>query len=105
MALRVRRLEAGGDLGQARVAGDERSDPPAAASAATMPNASGKIDGDGHVGERHEVDEVPVLERAGEERSRRRRALELGAIVAEADDDRAAGVRRSASKRTWTPLL
>ena len=45
MALRVRLLEAGGDLRQARVAGDERSDPPAAASAATMPNASGKIDG------------------------------------------------------------
>ena len=32
---------------------------------------------------------MTMLERSGEERSRRRQRLELGAVVAEADDDRA----------------
>ena len=52
-----------------------------------MPNASGKIDGTTvDVGEREQVDEVAVLERPGEERPRRGDALELLAVVAEADD-------------------
>ena len=64
--------------------------PAAAASAATIPNASGKIDGTTvDVRERDQVDEVAVLERAGEERPRRRDPLQLVAVVAEADDDRA----------------
>ncbi len=55
-----------------------------------MPNASGKIDGTTvDVGERQQVDEMPVLERPGEERARRRGRLELGAVGAEADDDEA----------------
>ena len=62
--------------------------PAAAASAATIPNASGKIEGTTHdVGERNQVHEVPVLERAGEERPRRRDPLELAPVVAEPDDD------------------
>ena len=45
--------------------------PAAAASAATMPNASGKIDGTTATSASGEqVHEVPVLERAGEERPR-----------------------------------
>ena len=42
---------------------------------------------DGRVGERQQVHEVTVLERAGEERARRRGRLELSAIRPEADDD------------------
>src|SRR4051794_11410904 len=41
---------------------------------------------DRHVREREQVREVPVLEGAGEQRARRRRSLELLAVVAEADD-------------------
>src|SRR3954463_357949 len=39
------------------------------------------------VAQRQELDEMPVLERAREERSRRRQRLELFSIVPEADDD------------------
>ena len=39
-----------------------------------------------HVAQRDQVDQVAVLERAGEERARRRDPLELVAVVAEADD-------------------
>ena len=61
--------------------------PAAAASAATIPNASGKIDGTTAASASGEqVDEVAVLEGAGEERPRRRGGLELGPVVAEADD-------------------
>ena len=43
-------------------------EPAAAASAATIPNASGKIDGTTVASrERQQLDEVPVLERPGEE--------------------------------------
>src|SRR5436853_5879235 len=43
----------------------------------------------GGVGEREQVDEMPVLEGAGEERPGRGNRLELSAVVAEADDHRA----------------
>ena len=41
---------------------------------------------DRHVGERNQVDEVPVLERPGEEHVSSGHRLQLVAIVAEADD-------------------
>ena len=56
-----------------------------------MPKASGKIDGTTRgIGERQQVDEVAVLQRAGEEHVEALGPrLELGAVVAEADDHRA----------------
>ena len=42
---------------------------------------------DGHVGERDQLREVPVLERAGEERAGRGERLQLVAVVPEAHDD------------------
>ena len=90
VSLRIGLLEAGRDLGQARVARDERrARPAAAASAATIPNASGKIDGttatsaSGSRWTRCRCSSGP-----GEERVPRRQRLELVPVVAEADDHR-----------------
>jgi hypothetical protein len=51
------------------------------------------------------VHEVAVLERPGEERARRRRSLELLAVVAEADDHRARVELAQRLEQQWTPLL
>src|SRR5215208_2733874 len=76
------------DLGQPGVPGDERR--------ATRGGGLGRDHAErlgkdrrhhGHVGERQQVDEMAVLERAGEERPRRRYPLELVPVVAEPDDD------------------
>ena len=85
------------DLGQAGVARDER-----------RRAGGGRLGGDHAerlredrrddrgVREREQVDEVPVLERAGEERARPAEQLELVAVVAEADDD---GARAHVAQR------
>ena len=52
------------------------------------------------------MNEVPVLERAGEERPRRCDSLELGAVVAEADDDGArAGLAEGIEKEMDTLVV
>ena len=75
-------------------------EPAAAASAATIPNASGKIDGTTvDVGERQQMHEVAMLERAGEERALGgASASSVRAVRAEADDDEPR-VERRASPR------
>src|SRR2546423_5089464 len=84
---RVRRLEALGDLGQAGVARDERR---AAGGGCFGRDHAERLREDrrhdGGLREREQVDEMAVLERAGEQRPGRRESLELLAIVAEADD-------------------
>ena len=84
---RVLLLEPVGDLGQAGVAGDERRRARGGRLRRDHPERlrEDRRD-DGRVGEREQVDEVAVLERAGEERSRAGRRLERLAVVAEADD-------------------
>ena len=87
---RVRLLEAGGDLGQARVPRDERRRPGRGGLGGDHPERLGEDRrNDADVRKWKQVHEVAVLERAREERPRRRRGLELGAVVAEADDHRA----------------
>ena len=82
--------QARGDLGEPAVVATTGGQPAAAASAATMPNAWEDGGDDGSVREREEVNEMPVLERAREERvAALGQALELLAVVAEADDHRA----------------
>src|SRR5919197_895246 len=86
--LRVFRLESFRDLGQPRVARDERrrsSGSRLGGDHAERLREDGRDDGD--VGERQQVHEVAVLERTGEQRPRRSRPLELVAVVAEPDDD------------------
>ena len=65
--------------------GDEGSEPPDAASAATMPNASGKIDGTTGRPPAGSEDEVAMLQRPCEEHVRAGQASLL-AVVAEPDD-------------------
>ena len=61
---------------------------------------------DAGVREREEVDEVAMLERPGEENALPgRQLLELGAVVAESDDDDSCSQAARASSSTWTPLL
>ena len=64
---------------------------------------------DGGVGEREQVDEVAVLERPREEDALPAQLaglrLELGAVVAEADDHRPRVEAPSASSSRWTPLF
>ena len=87
VALRILLGDAGRDLGEPRVVRHERQRAAAAASAATMPNASGKIEGttvtsvSGISAARWRCSSGPVKSaRSGGE------PLELGAVVAEADD-------------------
>src|SRR3990170_571449 len=86
---RVLGLEAGGDLGEAGVPCDERWGAAGRCLGGDHPEGLGKDRGrDGDVGEGEEVDEVPVLERAGEEHPPPGGPrLELAAGLAEADDD------------------
>src|SRR5918996_2898313 len=87
---RVLLLDPGGDLGEARVARDERRR--AARRRLGRHHAESlREDGRGHayVGERPQVRQVAVLERAREEDGAPRgRGLERGALRPEADDDR-----------------
>ena len=70
------------------MAGDERQRAGRRRLGGDHPESLGKDRGhDRHLAEWDQVHEVPVLERAGEEGSRGRDSLELGAIVPEADDD------------------
>ena len=72
------------------MAGDERRRARGGSLGSDHPERLGEDRGhDGRVGERQQVDEVAVLERAGEEDVRPGQALELVAVVAEADDHRA----------------
>ena len=72
---RVLLLEPLGDLGEARVARDERRPAGGGGLGRDHPERLGEDRRhDGDVGERQQVDEVAVLERAGEERPRRRDA-------------------------------
>src|SRR5947209_19650285 len=85
---RILGADAGRDLGQAGVRGDHRRK--SRSCGLGRDHAEGLREDrrhDGDVAQRKEMNEVPVLERAGEDGSRRRDGLELGAVVAEADDD------------------
>ena len=87
MLRRVLRLEPFGDLLEARVPGDERRAAGGSGLGGDHPERLGEDRRDDRgVRERQQVDEVAVLEGAGEERPRRRGGLELGPVVAEADD-------------------
>src|SRR5919201_1683637 len=82
-------LEPFGDLGQPGMAGDERQRAAAGSFRGNHPEGLGENRRhDRHPAERDQVDEVPVLQRPGEQGSRRRDPLQLVAVVAEADDDR-----------------
>ena len=89
-ALGVLLLEPGCHLRQPRVACDERR---RARSCGLGGDHSERLGEDrrhdGRVGERQQMNEVTVLQRAGEECARRRCPLEHRAIGAEADDDEA----------------
>ena len=83
-------LEPVGDLGEPGMAGDERRRARGGSLGSDHPERLGEDRGhDGRVGQRQQVDEVAMLERAGEEDVRPSEALELLAVVAEADDHRA----------------
>src|SRR4051812_12895259 len=86
---RIRGLQALGDLGQTGLARDERRAPAGGGLGGDHPERL-REDGRRHadVRERPEVAEMAVLERAREEHSAFRRALELLARRTEADDDR-----------------
>ena len=84
---RVLLLETIGDLGQAGVAGDERRRARGGGLRRDHPECLREDRRDDRgVGEREQVDEVAVLERAGEERARAGRLLQRLPVVAEADD-------------------
>ena len=88
MLRRVLGLEPVGDLGESGVTRDERWRAGGGCLRRDHPERLGEDRrDDGHVGEREQVHEMAVLERAREERSRRGGGFELGAVVAEADDD------------------
>ena len=90
-------LQPGRDLGQARVPGDERRDAGGCGLRGHHPERLGEDRGhDDDVRERQQVDEVPVLERAREQRVPRRELLEVPAVVAEPDDQ---GARRAPVQR------
>ena len=84
-------LEAGRDLGEARVTGDERRAARRCSLGGDHPEGLGEDRRhDAGVGESEQVAEVAVLERAGEERldaALGGTRLERGALGAEADDD------------------
>ncbi len=85
--LRVRLLEPGRDLGETRVAGDEGRRPSRRGFRSDHPERLREDRrNDRHVGQRQQMNEMPVLERAREQRSRRRQLFEHPAIRAEADD-------------------
>ena len=88
---RIRVLEAGGDLGEPRVAGDERRAAGRGGLGCDHPERLGEDRRhDAGVREREQVPEMAVLERPGEERldpALGRALLERRALRAEADDD------------------
>jgi hypothetical protein len=88
---RILGLQALGDLGEPGVAGDERRAAGGRGLRRDHPERLGKDRGDdADFGEREQVDEVAVLEEAGEEDALRvGPRLERLAVVAEADDHRA----------------
>ncbi len=84
---RVLGLEPLRDLRQARMARDERRRPGRRGLGGHHPERLREDRGhDDGVREREQVDEVPVLQGAREQRPRRRGRLELRPVVAEADD-------------------
>src|SRR5436190_7112837 len=88
---RVFGFEALRDLREAGVPGDERERSGRGGFGRDHPERFGKDRRhDRHLAERKQVGEVTVLQRPSEERPRGRDPLELGAVVAEADDDGAA---------------
>ena len=87
---RVLLLQALRDLGEAGVARDERRRAGGGGLGRDHAERLGEDRrDDGGVGEREQVDEMAVLERACEERARTGRRLERLPVVAEADDHRA----------------
>ena len=99
VALGVGLLQPGRDLGQARVPGDERRHAGRCGLRGHHPERLGEDRGhDDDVRERQQVDEVPVLERAREQRVPRRELLEVPAVVAEPDDQGARRASRAAPR-------
>ena len=87
MLRRVLGLEPAGDLSEPGVPGDERRTAGRRGLGRDHSERLGEDRGDDrYVRERQQVHEVPVLERAREERALRGQGLELGPVVAEADD-------------------
>ena len=81
-------LEPFGDLGESRMASDDRRAAGGRGLGGNHPERLGEDRRhDDRIHERDQVDEMAVLERAGEERPLRRERLESRAVVAEADDD------------------
>ena len=106
---RILLLQPRRDLGEPRVPGDERRAAGRGGLGRDHPERLGEDRRhDARVGEREQVTEVAMLERAGEQRLHaelRRTALERAALGAEPDDDDArARVPASASSSTWTPF-
>ena len=106
---RIRLLDPRRDLGEPRVARDERRAAGRGGLRGDHPERLGEDRRhDARVGEREQVREVAVLERAGEERLDAEPAPAASSAarsVAEADDDDARVERRaSASSSTWTPF-
>ena len=86
--LRVRLLEPRCDLGETRVAGDERRRSRRSGFRRDHPERLGEDRRHHrHVGEREQMHEVAMLQRAGEERTPRCERLQLRAVRPEADDD------------------
>src|SRR5207247_5447861 len=78
------------DFRQPRVASDERRRAGGSGLRGNHPESLREDRRDGRdVGKREQMDEMTVLERSGEERSRRRDRLQLLPVVAKADDQRA----------------
>src|SRR5438445_9829231 len=93
-------LEAGRNLGEAGVTGDERRRARGGSFGGDHPECLGEDGGhDRDIRKRQQMHEMPVLERAREQRALRSQALELFAVVAEADEhgartERAKGVEQ-----------
>ena len=104
---RIRLLEPCRDLGQPRVAGDERRTAGSGGLGRHHPERLGEDRRhDARVREREQVPEVPVLERAGEERldpALGGTLLERRPLRAEADDDEAGVRSRRARRRGRAP--
>src|SRR5262245_907294 len=85
---RIGLLQPGGDLLEPGVPGDDRRTARGGGLGGDHPERLGEDRRhDDGVGEGDQVDEVAMPERPGEQRPRRRDALELASVVPEADDD------------------